>query len=60
MNHIENAAWRVLSWTLTVSPVVYLALRFAGVIDYPNDGWIIFLLVVVAFISMTARKMLDS
>ena len=59
MNAIENAVWRILSWALTISPVTYLVLRLAGVIDYPHDGLIILFLVTIAFISMTARKMLD-
>ena len=60
MNDIENVAWRSLSWVLTVSPVVYLVLRLIGVINYPNDGWGVYGLVVVAFCAWTARKFMDS
>ena len=59
MNNLDNLAWRVLVWVLTLAPIVYVVLRFTGIVNYHEDGWRIYGLFVVALIAMTARKMLD-
>ena len=60
MNELEHTIWRIFSWALTLSPVIYTALRLVGVINYGEDGFRIYGLVVVAFMAWTARKFMDS
>lgn len=60
MNDLEHFAWSVFSWGLTLAPFIYVGLRLMGVINYHEDGWRVYGLVVVAFVAWTARKFMDS
>ena len=60
MNNLDNLMWRTLCWVLTLAPLVYGVLRLVGVVNYTEDGWRAYGLVVVAFIAWTARKFMDS